>query len=402
MSQAQPYELPDIIYLGMNPWDTIRQRSQHLATGLSRHARVLFVDPITPSVAGAIRRALRGEPSRPLVSSLRQLDERLHLLSPPPGAPFGLDLRVCNAVNQRFQTMLVRRAARRLGFVRPILWIDHPLEADQIERHGERLVVYNCMDNYPAFWSSTPRRRRLVEGLERRVIARADIVVASARGLVRRCASARDVRLLPNACDADLFRGGLGRTLPETLGGLRRPLLGYVGTISHWVDLELVAELAARHDEADIVLVGPVENVDIRPYARVPNLHLLGAVPYEQVPGYINAFDVCLIPFVSNELTEDVDPVKAYEYLALGKPVVAVGLPELARHVDLVYLAAERKDTTVMLDRALAEVADGAGSTLVAARQRVARENTWSSRVDSLVAMITERLDGAAPQEQPG
>ncbi len=402
MSQFQSRGLPDIIYLAMNPWDTIRQRPQHLATGLSRHARVLFVDPITPSVAGAIRRALRGEPSRPLVSSLRQLDERLHALSPPPGVPFGFDLHLCNALNQRFQTTLVRRAARRLGFVQPILWIDHPLEADQIGRHGERLVVYNCMDNYPSFWSGTPRRQRLVDALERRVIARADVVVASSRGLVRRCASARDVRLLPNACDAELFAGGLGQDVPEPLRGFRRPLLGYVGTISHWMDLELVAELAERHAEADIVLVGPIENVDTRPYARIRNLYFLGAVPYEQVPGYINAFDLCLIPFVSNELTEDVDPVKAYEYLALGKPVVAVGLPELTQYGDLIYLARKREDTTVMLDQALAEVAEGAGSALVAARQRVAQENTWSSRVDLLVTMIAEGLDGRASEEHPG
>ena len=393
MSQAiRRPELPDIVYLGMNPWDTIRQRAQHLATGLSGYGRVLFVDPITPSVAGALRRALQGGPMRSRGPLVRQLGDGLFRLAPPPGVPLGFDLQACNAINQRLQSILVRRAAERLGFGRPILWIDHPLEADQIGRHGERMVIYNCMDNYPAFWSTVPRRQRLVATLEQRVLARADLVVASSSGLVRRCASARDVRLLPNACDAELFAQALGSECPEELRALRRPLLGYVGTVSHWVDLDLLAEMAATHAEADLVLVGPVENVDIRPYSGLANLHFLGPVAYERVPRYVNAFDVCLIPFRCNDLTADVDPVKAYEYLALGKPVVAVGLPEMARYGDLVHLASAREDAMGVLTQALAEVSQGTGSAMLAERQRVARENTWANRVSAVVEMIRAHL----------
>lgn len=385
--------LPDIIYLGMNPWHTIRQRAHHLARGLSRHGRVLFVDPITPSIAGALKRSFQGGPKRRLWPSVHRLDDSLFHLAPPPGLPFGFDLPACNAINQQLQTVLVRRVAARLGFERPILWIDHPLEADQIGRHGERMVVYNCMDNYPAFWSAVPRRQRLVEALERRMLARADLVVASSGGLVHRCASARDVRLVPNACEAELFAQALGSPRPEVLDGMRRPLMGYVGTVSHWVDLALVTEIAAAHPEADLVMVGPVENVDIRPYTQASNLHFIGAVPYRDVPAYVKAFDVCLIPFVGSDLTADVDPVKAYEYLALGKPVVAVGLPELARYGELLYLAAEREQALQKVSLALEEVTNGAGRALVDARQQVARQNTWASRVSAVVQMILEHVN---------
>ncbi len=165
--------------------------------------------------------------------------------------------------------------------------------------------------------------------------------------------------------------------------------------MSHWVDLDLLAEMAAAHAEADLVLVGPVENIDVRPYSHLANLHFLGPVPYERVPSYINAFDVCLIPFHCNDLTADVDPVKAYEYLALGKPVVAVGLPELARYGDLVYLAPAREDAMGMLAQALAEVSQGTSSAMLAERQRLARENTWASRVSAVVQMILAHLDGS-------
>lgn len=392
--QPQDHALPDIIYLGMNPWDSIRQRAQHLAAGLSRYGRVLFVDPITPSVLGALRQALQGEPKRPWWPLLEQLDASLHHLLPPPGMPFGLDLLTCNAANQALQAALLRRVARRLGFRRPVLWLDHPLEADQIGRHSERLVIYNCMDNYPAFWSGVPRRRRLAEALEKRVLAQADLVLASSRGLMRRCASAKDVQYIPNACDADLFARARGAPWPEALRGRQRPLLGYVGTVSHWVDLALVAELAAAHPDLDITLVGPIENVDVRPYRDLRNVHFVGPVAYEDVPAYVNAFDVCLIPFKVSQLTADVDPVKVYEYLALGKPVVAVGLPELVRYGELIYLAEYRKDAERALSMALEEVANGASPVLVAARQRVAFENTWDARVDAVARLIQERVGG--------
>ncbi len=384
--------LPDIIYMAMNPWDTIRQRTQHLAAGLGRHGRVLFVDPITPSLLGALRRALAGGQHRPWLPRLERLAAGLYHLLPPPGVPFGLDSRLCNGANQRLQTILVRQAAQRLGLRRPVLWLDHPLEAAQIGRYGESLVIYNCMDNYPAFWAARPLRHRLVEELEKEVMRRADLVLASSQGLVQRCASARDVRYVPNACDADLFAQGRGAAWPEALREMRRPLLGYVGTLSHWVDLDLVAELAADHPDADIAMVGPVENVDIRPFMGLPNVHYLGPVPYVQVPTFVNAFDICLIPFKANALTADVDPVKAYEYLALGKPVVAVGLPELRRHGHLIYLAESRDDVSRALSMALEEVARGGRPALAAARQRVAFENTWEARVEMVAELIRERI----------
>jgi glycosyltransferase involved in cell wall biosynthesis len=383
---------PDIIYMGMNPWHTIRQRAQHLAAGLAEHGRLLFVDPITPSLLGALRCALAGEQRRTWLPRLDRLADNLYHLSPPPGVPFGLDWGICNQVNQRAQTLLVRRAGRRIGIRRPVLWLDHPLEAAQIGRHGERLVVYSCMDNYPAFWLERPLRRRLVATLEQDVLQRADLVLASSGGLLRRCVSASDIRHVPNACDAKLFSQARGSAWPKALEGMRRPLLGYVGTVSHWVDLDLLVELAAAYPQAWIVIVGPVENVDIRPYGGLPNLRFLGPVAYEEVPAFVNAFDVCLIPFKANDLTADVDPVKAYEYLALGKPVVSVGLPELVRYGDLIYTARSKDEASQALAAALEEVMDGDYPALVRARQQIAFENTWEARVATVAALIRERV----------
>ncbi|MGC9359917.1 MAG: glycosyltransferase [Anaerolineae bacterium] len=393
MSGRPPERIfPDIIYMGMNPWHTIRQRAQHLAAGLAGHGRVLFVDPITPSLLGALRYTLAGGKRQSWLPHLDRLTDNLYHLSPLPGVPFGLDWGVCNQANQWVQTLLVRRAARRLGIERPVLWLDHPLEAAQIGRHRECLVVYNCMDNYPAFWMEQPLRRRLVDFLEQALLQRADLVLASSGGLVRRCASAREVHHVPNACDAAFFAQARGTALPSALKGMRRPLLGYVGTVSHWVDLDLVVELAAAYPQASIVMVGPVENVDIGPYGKVPNLRFLGPVAYEEVPAFVNAFDVCLIPFKANALTADVDPVKAYEYLALGKPVVSVGLPELMRYGELIYTARSRDEVSQALATALEEVAQGGNPALAKARQQVAFENTWEARVATVVGLIREHV----------
>jgi len=382
----------DVIYLSINSWDSIRQRPQHLAAGLSKHGRVLYVDPVTPSVAGNLRKVLTCQNVRNWVARLTRVSDNLYRFTPPPMLPLVMEFGALNRANQAALAMFLRTIARSLGMCAPVLWIGLPLEVEQVGRLGESVVCYDCMDNHAGFWRPGSRRQRLVERLEHRMLTRADLVLASAESLARKCSRFNsNVHWVPNACEFEHFASTKEAALPSELTGLPRPLVGYIGTVSHWLDLNLVYKAAFTHPDWSFVIVGPVD-IDVASCARLSNLRFLGRMPYASLPSYVRAFDACLIPFRINDLTGNVDPVKLYEYWAAGKPVVTTALPELQRFAGLCYISRHEAEFLSNLEVAVRERETPGSAEKQQARIAVAQTNTWEARSATVVALLREAL----------
>jgi GT2 family glycosyltransferase len=164
------------------------------------------------------------------------------------------------------------------------------------------------------------------------------------------------------------------------MAGIKPPVIGYYGAIAEWFDVELVASAARQRPQYTFVLIGGVYEVDVSSLRALPNVHILGERPYGNIPEYLYHFDVCTIPFRISPVTESTDPVKLYEYLSSGKPVVAVGLPELAPYHDLIYVAHDGRDFVTALDEAVKENNPG----IVERRIAMAEENTWEDRYKAI------------------
>lgn len=387
MSRAQTLEGRDIVCVGFADWDTELWTNQHhLMSRLARGNRVLFVESL-----GLRRPQLAGR-------DVRRIARRLRRGLAPPRHVDGLDVlsplvlplhsnRGARALNARLLPALVGRAARRLGLERPILWGYVPQAEMLIDILNPSLVVYHCVDDISA--------HELIDtasflAAEERFATRADLVLASAPELVRRMRTySGNVLEAPNVADTELFAGALedGPT-DGALARLPRPRIVFTGAISQVkLDIGLIVELARSRPEWSIALIGPVgagdPHTDISALAAEPNIHLLGMREYGELPAVLRGADAGLIPYARNELTNSIFPMKVYEYLAAGLPVVSTPLPALEGLPD-VDCAPDAPGIAALLDEALA--ADT--PALRAERSARAQSHSWDARIAEITAAI--------------
>ena len=264
---------------------------------------------------------------------------------------------------------------RAVSIVQVATWRE---AAEEARRGFGWPIVYDCMDE----WDSFPGMKAELVAAEERLVAEADLVTVSARRLFDKWQGRNPrVELVRNAADYAHFAAPSTERL---LDDVPHPIVGYFGAIAQWFDVALLASVAQQRPGYSFVLIGGVFDVDVTPLTALPNVHLLGQQPYARMPAYLRAFDVCVIPFVVNEITAATDPVKFYEYLSLGKPVVSTHMPELEPHRDLLYLADD--DFLSQLDRAVAEDDE----ELRARRIELARANTWTVRAEGMMQAIGE------------
>lgn len=251
------------------------------------------------------------------------------------------------------------------------------------ERFGAKLI-YDCMDDWRN-WPSEPKPGARSLSDQDELVRESDLLIVTSREL--RDSFAKDgatAEIIPNAADFEFFQNGSPNS---TLDAIPRPVVGYYGAIADWFDLNLMTEVAASRPQYSFVLIGQVTVDGIGKLKKLPNVHLLGEKPYRELPGYLSQFAVCTLPFTVNQLTRAVDPVKIYEYLSQGKPVVSVPLPELSALSELLYFAQGPAEFAEQIDRAVA-VSD---ETLRQKRISFASQNTWASRVEALDRAIRTR-----------
>jgi glycosyltransferase involved in cell wall biosynthesis len=387
MPQSPTVRGRDIVCVGFADWDTDLWTNQHhLMSRLARQNRVLFVESLglrRPQLAGRdvarIARRLRRGLAPP-----RAVDG-LHVLSPLV-VPLHSSAAV-RRVNAALLPALVARAARRLGMRRPILWGYVPQAEVLLQALDPSLVVYHCVDDIAAHELIDTDSFRAAE---ERFARRADLVLASAPLLVQRLRQwSGNVLYAPNVADTDLFAAALAPGPADTaIAALPAPRIVFTGAIvATKLDQDLLVALARLRPDWTFALVGPVgpgdPRTDVSELAREPNVHLLGPRRYEELPAVLRGADAGLIPYAVNDLTRSIFPMKVYEYLAAGLPVVATPLPALDG-VPEVQRAPDAEGIAALLDRALAS--DSAQRRRE--RSQAAAEHSWEHRLGEIAAAL--------------
>jgi len=398
----------DVICISSIEWDFLWQGHQEIAWRLAQAGnRVLYIENTgvrSPGLRDADRVASRLKKwTRSLRrGGVREVAPSIYVSSPVVLPPFGA--RWQRQINRRLLLPLVRRTARALGMRDVLIWTylptDTALDLIQLLRTPRSALVYYCIADFAELTTHIRQLRRSEQSL----IESSDLIFAQGPELAAHCRQwSNRVHIFPFGVDLDKFpfegTGPLSASaandplddIPQ-MRSLRRPLIGYVGGMHRHVDFGLLIEMARARKEWSWVFVGPVQTA-VGELKELPNVHLLGQQPHNNLFAYIRAFDVCIVPYVNSLYTATVVPTKINEYLAVGKPVVSTNLPAVCKfnneHRILQTAANQPGDFLSAIERALLSRADEA---TVSRRRAVAMLGNWATRLEAMSKLIEVEL----------
>ena len=264
---------------------------------------------------------------------------------------------------------------------RPVFYFSSPAHVDLIPRYNPSLVVFDYLDEpVEEFVSLAPYLRR--------ALTSADLVITSSKKLYHHSLAVNsNTILVPNGCDFDHFARAQKKNLPipDDARLFSRPIVGYHGAIATWLNFELIVRVADSIPHGHVVMIGPFYNVNSVP--QRPNLHWLGYKRFELLPNYTQLFDAAIIPFRVSRLTEAVNPIKMWEDMAAGIPIVTTALPETSGIREL-YYSTNDEEFIANIRRALTE---DSGETREA-RIRMAQQNTWQARAQQILQAMENTM----------
>lgn len=354
-------------------WKFVWQRPQQFLSRFAERHPILFVE------LGDFD-GVAGEPARSEIESPQPNVTTLKVHLDPSTASNG---GATDAMRKA-----VRDAMASLGIENPLLWFYNPMDARWVLGWLEnRGVVYDCMDELSQFKGADPQL--VVQ--EARLIGAADVVFTGGIELYEKKSRQHpNVHFFGCAVEYDHFAQAQEEgTIPEDLAAIAGPRVGWFGVVDERVDYDLLRESASRRPDLNFVIVGPAVKVDPKDFPQAPNLHWLGGRDYKELPLYCRGYDVCMMCFALNEATEFINPTKALEYLATGKPVVSTAVKDVVRqYEDTVAIAHSTKEFLAAIDRALA----GGQKDMVERGLAKAKAASWENTVGEMQRIIDQAL----------
>ncbi len=377
----------DIIYLSPIDWDYNCQRPQQLASRLAKQCNILYIEPIglrsfrVRDIPRVIRRIVKW-----VTKNKKKQNNKLHIYT-PLYLPF-LSSYICKKINGMIFTTAIKKLCRRLSFNEPVIWITLPTDTavTLANKLSSRLLIYDCIDEYASF----QKNGNYIRSTEIEILKKSSLVFATSNQLFERMKKTNpNTYLIPNACDFSHFAQIKNNdiSIPSDINNIKPPIIGYIGAVSSCFDLELIEFVARSNTNLSIVIIGET-HVDKSILPVADNIHYLGQKKYTELPNYMKAFDVGIIPFKVNDLADTINPVKLFEYLAGGMPVVSTDLAEVRTHENVVSIAKTKEEFLTLLKKSV----EDNSVDKIETRLKVARENTWDKRVETILRLIKKRI----------
>lgn len=376
--------MKQVVCLSTSPWYPIPTRKQQVMSRLS-DAEILYFDPPVTFIA-----PLKDKNARPKLRAYKKPGEQVRpnitVYATPPVLPFFNKFRFINRMNQKRISRYVNRKCREHGFSEPLLWVYSPTAADSADRIARGALVYDCVDRHSAYGGLM--NPALVDEMELDLARRADMVFATAGSLCQRLKQANSkATFIPNGANFERFSAAAApQPLPADFPAGDGPVFVFVGALQGCIEYGFIEYAAkARPGWRFIFLGRQVAGVDLHTLQALPNCHFLGLRPNEQLPQYLAHCDVCLNLFDQSDLSRDVSPLKFFEYLATGKPIVSTPQPQqILQFADDIHIAATAEQFLTACEKALTDT----GAERTARRIELGRQSSWDSRVAQMEQIL--------------
>ena len=355
-------------------WNFVYQRPQHLLTRLAGHWPVVYIEePIPNSSSDYIEFIDVADGVQVWRPHVRSAQHGMH------GMNEGVMRRL----------VLTAMQTRKIGSY--LAWFYTPMAMFMAEELEPECVIYDCMDELSMFKGAPPE----LLGQEVALFKRADVVFTGGRSLYQAKRTRHDnVHCFPSSVDAPHFSTP---TADHPLqAALPRPRIGYCGVIDERIDIDLIAGIAALRPQWQIVMVGPTAKIDPESLPQMVNIHWMGQQSYQVLPGFIQGWDVCLLPFALNESTRFISPTKTLEYLASGRPCVSTAIRDVVEGYHAVVEI--RADATGFIDACESQMRREATQLLndEKAVQAILAGTSWDATAASMVELISNVLKARA------
>ncbi|MFP5439015.1 MAG: glycosyltransferase [Bacteroidia bacterium] len=336
-------------------WDFVYQRPQHIISRLAKKIKILLIEEPwhRPGQTGSL---------------LIPVSQNLHVLQP----------------NVHQIAEIVAILPEYTGMEVPIGWFYSASFLTLLDYFKFETVVYDCMDELSLFKGAP--ESLVVQ--ERNLMLRADIVFTGGKSLYESKVKHHDnVYCFPSSVDREHFAGALnGIAVPDDIASVRGPIVGYFGVIDERIDLGLLNEVASIRPEINFVMIGPLAKIGEHDLPRQQNIHYLGMKNYQELPGYIKAFDIAMMPFALNDATKYISPTKTLEYMAAGKPIISTAIHDVVRdYSGDVAIVASAGEFSRAIDTALAQ---DAKSALPSAYNDILEKTSWDHTVKKMQEII--------------
>ncbi|MFN3551186.1 MAG: glycosyltransferase [Endomicrobiia bacterium] len=386
----------NIICFGFADWDNpYRTNQHHIMQRLSQNNRVVFVESLglrqpvfqKKDIKRIFKRLIKG------IKGLKKINENLYIYSPLvlPLHKFSFVRKINNLILKSN----LKKIQKKLNFTEPIIWSYIPNIIDFKNFFNEKLIVYHCVDEL----SANPLiPAKVISQMEIKLIKNADVVFVSSKPLYekKKIYNLQNTYYMPNVADFEHFskvwREKEKLAVPEDIKNIKHPIIGFVGAISKYkINFSIIEYILQTHRDWSLVLIGAVgegeKAVDISEF-KYPNLYYLGAKAYSELPHYINCFDICILPSLINEYTKNMFPMKFFEYLSTGKPVVSVDLPSLEEFKKYFYCAKDKYEFVLQIEKAIKED----NEELKKNRIEIAKQFTWEKRIEEMSDIIEKNI----------
>lgn len=348
----------DVIVFCHLRWQFVYQRPQHIISRMAPEMKILFIEE-----------PIANDGLDDIPANLIIINDYLHILQPK-----------VNNIESIADIIPLYVKNKHI----PIGWFYSPSFSPILETLNFETVVYDCMDELSLFKGAS---KHLINQ-EKYLIAHADIIFTGGKSLYESKQKLHsNVHCFPSSVDRDHFSMKADNAnIPADIAHIPSPVVGYFGVIDERIDLNLLQETAKKMPGVSFVMIGPLAKIEENDLPKESNIHYLGMKTYGELPQYIHAFDIAMMPFALNEATKYISPTKTLEYMAAQKPIISTKITDVVRDykicVSLIENADEFSDEINFL---LDQKED---LSMLLEYNKILKKTSWDATVEKMKVLI--------------